>query len=463
MSRYTAVISKYLGTLALAVGLIASAPSYATDWQRNDDWQRRALKIQFPTADPGVATPGTQLAQAQRAAATQVDDATAAAPDENVQALAAEIAKIISAGQGGGTDVATDAQTNANAAALADAIAGYVKAANAQKQPAAAQSGDTISAAAGQVQARSSQQPDNTVKSQVAQQQPEALPPPPGAGDDATGTDPRGFGPKLMPYYRHTELRNDLEVDEAVLFGMIKLDDPGRVAMTYEMPIAKKIDYSRVSGFQQLGLPANTGGGASGFPSGGVAANGLEADGDTVGIGDLNLRFLFKPSALEWKSNMFSGTFPDGAKHSIMALFETTFPTASEDVLGSQSLILSPGFAYVQDLKLLSPGFVAAMNFFDIEAWHDDSVDGTARYRGRWFLMQPLTRPGPGLTSGLYLLPEFQPAYDFNEKHFSFWVGPELGKIFAPGRIGYVKPGFGVDPDDGDREWTFELGVRWFL
>ena len=123
-----------------------------------------------------MATPGTQLAQAQRAAATQVG--------ENVQALAAEIAKIISAGQGGGTDVATDAQTNANAAALADAIAGYVNAVNAQKQPAAAQSGDTISAAAGQVQARSSQQPDNTVKSQVAQQQPEAAPPPPGAGDD---------------------------------------------------------------------------------------------------------------------------------------------------------------------------------------------------------------------------------------------------------------------------------------
>ena len=267
----------FVSALALAVGLIASAPSYATDWQRNDDWQRRALKIQFPTADPGVATPGTQLAQAQRAAATQVDDATAAAPDENVQALAAEIAKIISAGQGGGTDVATDAQTNANAAALADAIAGYVNAVNAQKQPAAAQSGDTISAAAGQVQARSSQQPDNTVSQpQVAQQQPEAAPPPPGAGDDTTGTDPRGFGAKLMPYYRHTELRNDLEVDEAVLFGMIKLDDPGRVAMTYEMPIAKKIDYSRVGAFQQLGLPANTGGGASGFPSGGVAANGLD-------------------------------------------------------------------------------------------------------------------------------------------------------------------------------------------
>ena len=29
--------------------------------------------------------------------------------------------------------------------------------------------------------------------------------------DDATGTDPRAFGPKFMPYYRYTELDNELE------------------------------------------------------------------------------------------------------------------------------------------------------------------------------------------------------------------------------------------------------------
>ena len=64
-----------------------------------------------------------------------------------------------------------------------------------------------------------------------------------------------------------------------------------------------------------------------------------------------------------------------------------------------------------------------------------------------------------------YALPEFQPMYDFEEDHFSFWAGPELGKIIAPGRILYFKPGFGVDPDadKGDRDWSFELGIRWFL
>jgi len=34
----------------------------------------------------------------------------------------------------------------------------------------------------------------------------------------------------------------------------------------------------------------------------------------------------------------------------------------------------------------------------------------------------------------------------------------------CPGLI-YFKPGFGVDPDadNGDRDWTFEVGFRWFL
>ena len=55
--------------------------------------------------------------------------------------------------------------------------------------------------------------------------------------------------------------------------------------------------------------------------------------------------------------------------------------------------------------------------------------------------------------------------YDFEEEHFSFWAGPEVGKMLAPGRIMYFKPGFGVDPDapEGDRDWTFEIGFRWFL
>ncbi len=66
---------------------------------------------------------------------------------------------------------------------------------------------------------------------------------------------------------------------------------------------------------------------------------------------------------------------------------------------------------------------------------------------------------------GIYMLPEMQPMYDFEEKHFSFWVGPEFGKILAPGFIAYAKPGFGIDPDsaEGDRDFTFEFGIRYFM
>ncbi len=33
----------------------------------------------------------------------------------------------------------------------------------------------------------------------------------------------------------------------------------------------------------------------------------------------------------------------------------------------------------------------------------------------------------------------------------------------APGRIAYVKPGWGWDPEGGDREFTFEVGFRFFF
>ena len=89
------------------------------------------------------------------------------------------------------------------------------------------------------------------------------------------------------------------------------------------------------------------------------------------------------------------------------------------------------------------------------------------RYMGRWFLQLPINKKHK-----LYLLTEFQPVYDWESEHFSFWVGPEFGKAFTPskgifrnGGAIYFKPGFGVDPDArfGDRDWTFEFGVRFFF
>ena len=40
---------------------------------------------------------------------------------------------------------------------------------------------------------------------------------------DNTGTDPRDFGNKFMPYYRYNKIDNGLESHEAVLFGLISL------------------------------------------------------------------------------------------------------------------------------------------------------------------------------------------------------------------------------------------------
>jgi len=41
-------------------------------------------------------------------------------------------------------------------------------------------------------------------------------------------------------------------------------------------------------------------------------------------------------------------------------------------------------------------------------------------------------------------MPEYQPIYDFETEDFSSCLGVEFGKMFAPGRIGYIKPGWGL-------------------
>ena len=89
-------------------------------------------------------------------------------------------------------------------------------------------------------------------------------------------------------------------------------------------------------------------------------------------------------------------------------------------------------------------------------------------YIGRWFLQLPINKKHK-----LYLLTEFQPVLDWeNDDHFSFWFGPEFGKAFMPsegifrnGGAVYFKPGIGVgaDAEFGDREWTFETGMRFFF
>ena len=293
--------------------------------------------------------------------------------------------------------------------------------------------------------------------------------------EDASGNDPREFSSKFMPYYRYTELENDLEVNEFTLFGFFAFNP--RFGMTYEWPLAKEVDYSDVDAFKRFQseggdgtLPPN---GPNPGGGGGLPFDDLEDDGDVVGTGDLGLRFFVRPRQLEW-------AFMEGTKNfSLMPLVELTLPTANKDVLGGEAFIVSPGFVLVFDLPFEKPplglAFFAMMNFYDFDAWKDKSREDTRRYRGRWFYMQPLSKPAFADNpedksfhildlSGLYLMPEMQPVYDFEEESFSFWIGPELGKILREGTIVYAKPGWGIaNGTDSEREFTFEFGFRYFM
>jgi hypothetical protein len=186
------------------------------------------------------------------------------------------------------------------------------------------------------------------------------------------------------------------------------------------------------------------------------------------GIGDLGLRFFLRPQSLE-----FSFGENNDKNFSILPTIEFSMPTATKDVLGGESFIVSPAIVAVFDAPFdslpFSLGFFAMMNFYDFHAWKDESRGGTSRWRGRWFWMQPLSKPTPEFslfdTSGLYVMTELQPVYDFKQDHFSFWVGPEIGKVVKPGLVFYAKPGIAVDPSKskGDRQWTFEAGFRYFF
>ncbi len=268
---------------------------------------------------------------------------------------------------------------------------------------------------------------------------------------DKTGTDPRDFSNKFMPYYRYSENKNNVYINQFVVFGMLAFNT--RLALAYEWPMAKRINYgSALSG----GEP---GGSNPDLPSNGIPGV-LDPDGDEVGMGDLILRFFARPEYLEWK---YKEGEPDSI--SLLPTLEFILPTATEPVLGADSLILGPAITIVADIPGDPPfglGFIASMNFYEWSVFKDNSRGSTSRYLGRHFWMQPLSKPGPGIFDGLYILTEMQTIYDFRTSDFDVWIGPEFGKIIKEGLIAYAKPGWGIDPEPNDRRFTFEVGVRIF-
>ena len=241
-----------------------------------------------------------------------------------------------------------------------------------------------------------------------------------------TGTDPRDFAPKFMPYFRYTELENGVTENNMSIFGLIAFSSD--FAATYEFPIALE----REAPAGGLGPPTNPNNQA----------------GEETGMGDLNMRFMYKDA-----EHLAIGN----TGFIVMPIVELWFPTASEDVLGSNLFQLAPGFAVVGDMGFWPHSFVALMNFYQFDVYGDDDAGDVSFYKGRWFFMLPF----PTLT---YLMPEMQPIYDFETDEFSFWIGPEIGQIVGEGKILYIKPGWGIDNDQGfDRDFTLEFGWRWFF
>ncbi len=146
--------------------------------------------------------------------------------------------------------------------------------------------------------------------------------------EDATGTDPRSFSNKWMPYYRYTELENELIQQDVTAFRTIGFSP--RVGMFYEVPLAQYRDFSDVPG----------------FPPG--------ADSDAIGMGDMDLKFLFRPEALEF-------TYGKDGKMSGSVLLGTDFvlPTATDDALAGDAFLFAPIVAFVFDMPFY--GFVAAL------------------------------------------------------------------------------------------------------
>ena len=165
---------------------------------------------------------------------------------------------------------------------------------------------------------------------------------------------------------------------------------------------------------------------------------------------------MIRPKALDFR-------YGKEGKKSGSVLIGTDFllPTATDDALAGDAMVFAPIVAVVADMPL--HGFIAALNLYYFDVYKKDSAPETSRYVGKWFYMQPLTPPGRWW-GGLFLLPEFQPIYDFETHDFSLWLGLEVGKKLAPGRIAYVKPGWGIDNSEPtDRKSTFEVGFRRFF
>ncbi|NLF30267.1 MAG: hypothetical protein GX591_05180 [Planctomycetes bacterium] len=277
--------------------------------------------------------------------------------------------------------------------------------------------------------------------------------------ESITGTDPRAFDTLIDVSYRYAEMDNDFMQQDLWLSGQVPLSN--NLALTAAFAPLRWADFEDTPTFESRSgsLPDNLGdvpwiGGA------GVEASDLDSDGDDFGIGDLKVGVI-------WRFDEIPNRTADSWERrgdeygDVLVTLDVWMPTASEDVLGNDAWILTSGLHWVVDTP--SNGFVALMNYYDWSFDRDDGRPAVSRLRGQWYIMQPVTELGRDLLDGIYIQPEIQPVYDIEEEEFSFWAGGEIGKVITTGSVVYVKPGWGINPDDGERSFTIELGARFFF
>jgi hypothetical protein len=247
---------------------------------------------------------------------------------------------------------------------------------------------------------------------------------------DGTGNDPRAYANKWTPKYTYTKLDNGMVEHTVWASGTVAFTRD--LGVIYEMPVAQLRDFSEIEG-----LPT-------------------EAPKDVIGMGDVSLKFLANLRGLDF----FYG---EGKKKSGTIVIGTDFviPTATNHLLAGNSFKIAPIAGIVVDTPL--HGFFAMLNLYYFDVYKTDAAPKTSMYVGRWFYMQPLTPPGKwwGL---FFLMPEFQPIYNFETKDWSAWLGVEFGKIITEGNVAYIKPGWGLSNSEmTDRSSTLEFGWRYFF
>ena len=89
--------------------------------------------------------------------------------------------------------------------------------------------------------------------------------------------------------------------------------------------------------------------GADDKPAGAVSGS------NEFGLGDSIFRLFYKPGSLEWEMPCTWGPRKgETLKWSLIPLLETTVPTNTDDILGNDTWVLSPGFAIAGDTSTSS-------------------------------------------------------------------------------------------------------------